>query len=396
MTTNLNLSLMLHNSGLYSVLDKILSTHTQQTGVQVTRREINYEQGRTEFVNNAIYGSIFDVSEMGSTWVDDFVGMSALRPCQQFAESIMGSLENYPPALLSACSDRHGVLYAIPWATDLSMVYYRRDLFQRAGVKEEGAFSSSERFHETLSALAAAGIATPWLMPTTRSYVSIHELFIWLQASGYSYLDESGRRVILADAAPRQVLRSYLLLHKYLPPDEKRMTSERADSLFMEGKAAVRISGPWLPRYCVPEVRANLGMAIPMNRTYLGGSGLVLWASSRHPLESVDLVRRLAEREGAVTLAVSAGMLPARLDKIHELPADYLLPEYRSLVETAIRGGVAIPKTPLSGMVEERIVTMLEMLWQRFFDAQFENIDQLLDHELDTVVNRLNMVLSNY
>lgn len=396
MTVQLNFSLMLHNSELSDHLDGVLSAYGQQAGVQVAKREITYEQGRAEFVNNAIYGGAFDISEMGSTWVDDFVGMSALRPCQQFAESIMGSLDNYPPMLLSACSDAQGVLYAVPWMTDLSMVYYRRDMFQKAGIKEDGAFSSPERFHETLSALADAGIETPWLMPTTRSYVSIHELFIWLQASGYNYLDESGRRVTLADPEPRQVLRSYLSMHKYLPVDEKRITSEQADRLFMDGRAAVRISGPWLPRYCVPEVRDNLGMAIPMNRTYLGGSGLVLWNTSRHPLESVNLLRRLTDRDDAVTIAVSAGMLPARLDKIHDLPADYLLPEYRSLVESAIRGGISIPKTPLTGMVEERIVTMLEMLWQRFYESQSGDMDQLLDNELDTVVNRLNMVLSNY
>lgn len=396
MAANVNFSMMLHNSELSDHLDGILAAYAQQAGVQVAKREITYEQGRAEFVNNAIYGGAFDVSEMGSTWVDDFVGMSALRPCQPFAESIMGSLDNYPPVLLSACSDAQGVLYGIPWMTDLSMVYYRRDMFQKAGIKDDGAFSSPERFHETLSALADAGIETPWLMPTTRSYVSIHELFIWLQASGYNYLDESGRRVTLADPGPRQVLRSYLALHKYLPTDEKRITSEQADRLFMDGKAAVRVSGPWMPRYCAPEVRETLAMAIPMNRTYLGGSGLVLWNTSRHPLESVNLVRRLADRDDIVTLAVSAGMLPARLDKIRDLPADYLLPEYRLLVESAIRGGISIPKTPLSGMVEERIVTMLEMLWQRFFESQSGDIDQLLDNELDMVVNRLNMVLSNY
>jgi ABC-type glycerol-3-phosphate transport system substrate-binding protein len=396
MTVQLTFSTMLHNTDLSERLEAILYSYRQQAGLEIKKREITYEQGRAEFVNNAIYGGAFDVSEMGSTWVDDFVGMSALRPCQQFSESVMGSLDNYPPALLSACSDSHGVLYAIPWMTDLSMVYYRRDLFQKTGIKEEGAFSSPERFLETLSALADAGIETPCLMPTDRSYVSIHELFIWLQASGFNYLDESGRRVTLADPGPRQVLRSYLSMHKYLPAGEKRITSERADRLFVDGKAAVRVSGPWLPRYCTPEVRDNLGMAIPMNRTYLGGSGLVMWNSSRYPLESVNLLRRLAGRDDSVTLAVSAGMLPARLDKIHDLPADYLLPEYRLLVESAIRGGVAIPQTPLSGMVEERIVTMLEMLWQRFFESQADDIDQVLDSELDTVINRLNLVLSNY
>jgi hypothetical protein len=47
-------------------------------------------------------------------------------------------------------------------------------------------------------------------------------------------------------------------------------------------------------------------------------------------------------------------------------------------------------------MVEDRLVTMIDMLWQRFFESQTGDIDQFLEDELDTVVNRLNMVLSNY
>ncbi|HAE58325.1 MAG TPA: hypothetical protein DCG54_02155 [Anaerolineae bacterium] len=393
---SINFSMMMHNNELAGHLEEIFLSYKQQMGIQATKRELTYEQGRSEFVNNAIYGGVFDVSEMGSTWINDFIAMGALRPCQEFAENVVGNLDNYPPALFTACSDEQGLLYAVPWMTDVSMVYYRRDLFQKAGIKEEGAFSSPERFDETLAALADAGVVAPWAMPTVRSFVSIHELFIWLQASGYSYLDSTGRRVILAESGPRQVLRAYLSLHKYLAPDQKRLRSDDADRLFMTGQAAVRISGPWLLRYCEPEVRENLGLAIPMNRTYLGGAGLVVWNSSREVLKSVELIKKLTDREASIKIAYLAGLMPARLDCIAGLPDEYVRPEYRPMIETAIRGGVSIPKTPLGGMVEDRLVTMIDMLWQRFFESQTGDIDQFLEDELDTVVNRLNMVLSNY
>lgn len=66
------------------------------------------------------------------------------------------------------------------------------------------------------------------------------------------------------------------------------------------------------------------------------------------------------------------------------------------MLEAAIRGSVSIPSSPLAGMVEDRLVTMLEMLWQRFFDSQTSDLDRFLDDELASFVQRLNMVLSNY
>ena len=132
---SINFSMMMHNNELAGHLEEIFLSYKQQMGIQATKREITYEQGRAEFVNNAIYGGIFDVSEIGSTWINDFIAMGALRPCQEFAENIVGNLDNYPPALIAACSDEQGLLYAVPWMTDVSMVYYRRDLFQKAGIK---------------------------------------------------------------------------------------------------------------------------------------------------------------------------------------------------------------------------------------------------------------------
>ena len=82
MTISLNFSQMTHNSELSQYLNKVLPVYEKKQAVRVAKHEITYEQGRAEFVNNAIYGGKFDVSEMGSTWINGFIAMSALRPRQ--------------------------------------------------------------------------------------------------------------------------------------------------------------------------------------------------------------------------------------------------------------------------------------------------------------------------
>lgn len=102
------------------------------------------------------------------------------------------------------------------------------------------------------------------------------------------------------------------------------------------------------------------------------------------------------ERDQNIQLAQIAGMLPARIEDIYHLPPTYIDPQYHAMLEAAIRGSVSIPSSLLAGMVEDRLVTMLEMLWQRFFNSQTGDLDKFLDDELASVVQRLNMVLSNY
>lgn len=387
---------MSHNEDLSARLNDILAGYNRKSSSQVSMREVTYEHGWSEFVNNSIYGGSLDVSEMGASWINDFVAMGALRPLQQLASKILGDTTNYPPALLNCCSDAHGVYHALPWATDVSLVFYRRDLLQKAGIKEEDAFSSPARFDETLAALVDSGVKWPWTMPTTRSHVSLHALFIWLQAAGYNYVSETGKNVLLSEAGPRQVLRSYLSLYRYLAPEARGFDSSRSDRSFATGNSAVCVAGVWLLKYCNPEVRANLGLAIPMGKTYVGGSGLVLWNSSMRQAESQDLARMLSDVDFQAEIAYLMGLMPARLDSISRLPVDYVSPEQRQIIELAIRGGVSFPKTPLWGMVEDRLVTMLDMLWTRFFDSENDDLDKFLDNELAPVVNRLNMVLANY
>jgi multiple sugar transport system substrate-binding protein len=390
MPTDLTLSLMNHNEGTVECLRSIL----QDFG-PLNYREIDYDTGWAEFVRTAIYGGGLDVSEMGSTWISDFAAMNALRPLSLIDIRNLGGKDAFPPGLWRSGSGEQGVVWAVPWMTDIRVVYYRRDLLRQAGVDETDAFSTPEKFEQTLSRLSQAGIATPWVVPTRQSHITIHNLSMWLQHQGSDFVDSSGKRTRLNEAEARSALRAYFGLYRYLSPQAHRLAESESDSFFAQGHAAATVSGSWLYQYCVPEIRENIGLANPMGKAYIGGSSLVIWTSSRFKDRASELVLRLSSHEAQASLPRAAGLLPARLDTLEQSPFSSD-PDLNRVAVNALKTGRPLPAIPLWGMIEDRLVRIFEMLWGKILAEPDVNLDQLLEEDLAPAVDRLNVVLSNY
>jgi multiple sugar transport system substrate-binding protein len=74
-----------------------------------------------------------DLCSLGNTWIPEFTALNALTPLDRLASASRDiALDDYFPGILD--SNRvDGPLYGIPWYVDTNVLYYRRDLLQRAG-----------------------------------------------------------------------------------------------------------------------------------------------------------------------------------------------------------------------------------------------------------------------
>jgi ABC-type glycerol-3-phosphate transport system substrate-binding protein len=333
---------------------------------------------------------------MGSTWVSDFVSMSALRPFSPPEVTRFGGAASFPPGLWQSGVGADGFVSAIPWMTDVSLVYYRRDLLARAGADETNAFSTPEHFEQTLARLQAAGVHRPWAIPTRRSHISLHNLAMWLWYHGADFVDKAGKQVVINEGEGRAALKAYFGLARYFPADVESLAENQSDDLFARGETAVTISGPWLLRYCTPEVRQELGLAIPLGMSYIGGSSLVIWNNARQSREALDLVAYLVHRVQQISVPQLAGLLPSKLGAIEQFPLAVDRPEIREAFIGALNTGRALPAVPLWGMIEDRLVRIIEILWARLLENPGAEIDAIFDADLVPAVARLNVSLSNY
>ncbi len=195
MPRRITLSTMAHSAEGSANLQADLNEFEKQRGLDIAFQELDYSTGWSDFMRMSIYGGNPDVSEIGTTWVNDFASMNTLRPFSASEVRNLGSEEAFVPGVWKS-GTALGVVWAIPWLTDLSLVCYRRDLLAKAHIKEENAFQTPAAFEQTLQLLLEAGIPSPWVVPTRRSYINVHNLAMWVWQTGEDLVDTQNKVVL--------------------------------------------------------------------------------------------------------------------------------------------------------------------------------------------------------
>ena len=121
MPRKMTLSTMAHSAEGTASLQAELVQFEKQNGMAISFQELDYRTGWSEFMRMSIYGGSPDVSEIGTTWVHDFVSMNTLRAFSVSELRGLGGTEVFVPGVLKSGTNL-GEVWAIPWLTDVSLV----------------------------------------------------------------------------------------------------------------------------------------------------------------------------------------------------------------------------------------------------------------------------------
>jgi maltose-binding protein MalE len=105
----------------------------------------------------------------------------------------------------------------------------------------------------------------------------------------------------------------------------------------------------------------NMGMAMLMQKPFIGGTALVVWGHSPHVDDSLKLVEHLTSIEMGQTLYEQCRATPARLGAIQKtsLVADPFYP----VIEKSLQKGRSFHSGFRWGRVEARLVAIIEEMW---------------------------------
>jgi multiple sugar transport system substrate-binding protein len=82
-------------------------------------------------------------------------------------------------------------VWAIPWSVYTFVLYYRRDLLEKADIDPATAFVSTTAMRETFAKLSKNGIA-PWAFPSLHPYADlVHIASSWARANGGDFMSEN-------------------------------------------------------------------------------------------------------------------------------------------------------------------------------------------------------------
>ncbi len=309
----------------------------QNPGVRIEWRVLDENSLRTRLMTDlATADGQFDVMTIGSYEAPMWAARGWLAPFDELPPAY--AIDDLLPPVRASLTYRDR-LYALPFYAESSMTYYRRDLFQRAGLTmpAQPSWADIQRFAAALHD-PAAGVYGICLRGRPGWGENVTLLTTMANSFGGRWFDENWKPEL--DSEPwREAVRLYVdLLQRYGPPDAHLNGFNESLDLFARGKCAqwvdATVAAGMLYNPKTSKVAGQLGYAAaPVARVREGSNWLWVWAlavpdsSPNKALArrfvqwatSSDYVRLVAAREGWV--AVPPGTRQSTYDQAAYLGA---------------------------------------------------------------------------
>jgi multiple sugar transport system substrate-binding protein len=391
----LELSVLSHDPETTNQLLPLLHAFEIQQHIQVNLLVIPWSKGWTEIAKIGIYAQGPDVSEVGTTWVGSLASMQALRAFTPAEVRSLGGREAFFEAVW-----RTGILpgdesiWAIPWLSDLLVIYYWREALEKAGIGDlQAAFTDHPALVKTLGKLQENGYPYPLALTTINANRNLHEASCWIWSAGGSLMSPDNRKATFTDEASFNGLRNYFSLQPFVSPETLTVSSPTI--LFENKKVPLLLAGPWYGTVGFsehPERADQIGIAPILRTTYVGGSSFVIWKHTRHERESYELVRFLSSQPIHIPGNPHSVMLPTRREFAHMTfgGSDIFQRTWLDVLQT----GQSFPTVRLWGSIEEKLNQVIANIWAELFADPSEDLDGCLHRHLDPLVERLNLLNS--
>lgn len=325
----------------------LLAAFEREQQLQLSLRRVSWERAWQLLLIDALEGKGPHVSQIGSTWVPTMAMLEALRVFTANDVTAMGGEAGFlPSAWASVKLADEPEVWAIPWSIYTFVAYYRRDLFERAGVNAEEAFATPKALHAAFEELNKNGIA-PWVFPSLHPYADlVHIASSWARANGGDFMGVKGREPLFGLPNAAEGLMDFFELFPYIPHKLRGLNIEACTQAFARGDAAVMIGGIELgdelmqSAYATQEMRENVAATTLPGVPWIGGDHLVIWknvlADSAREQAALELLKFLSKRETQIQFYRAGMILPARGDAYDALsfPLASTMPALQKILAT--------------------------------------------------------------
>lgn len=259
-----------------------------------------------------------DLCQLGNTWVPEFAALNALEPLNSYvsASSIVQPSDYF--AGIWDANRLDDTVYGVPWYVDTRLVYYRRDLLEKAG------FNAPPRTWDewTRSLAAIKDLMGPKNYSVLLPLNEFEPLVVFSLQMPEPLLREEGRWGNFRGPGFRRVLAFYndMFVRGWAP----RMTNTEISNYWDEfgrGYYSFYISGPWNIaefRRRMPPNLQDAWMTAPMpgpsgpGVSMAGGASLVIFRSSRVKEAAWQLAEYLSRPEVQQRFYELVGDMPPR------------------------------------------------------------------------------------
>lgn len=242
-----------------------------------------------------------------SDWMTGALAQNdGLYPLDDFiAKSTLINTEDYVPAYLQP-SQVGGVQYGLPFAGETTMLFYRTDRFEEAGLDPNSPPTTWEEFQQYAEALtdtANAKYGFAVFAPEAAYY-----FYPWLWQAGGEQLNPDDPNDVIWDSPEGQRAADfYANLAQYSPPDLLNATSWDGRVPFANGDVAMYMAGTWFAGTLMTEFPDATGLwasaPLPQDArcaTTIAGDHLVIFKAARNPEAAYKWIEWLSSPENMI------------------------------------------------------------------------------------------------
>lgn len=328
-------------------------------GVKINVTAIPWDAAHNKYQTAIAGGTTPDIAQMGTTWMGDFANAFVPTPT-----SIDTSVF-FPGSVKSTVVG--GAAYGVPWSGDTRVVYYRKDLLEKAGYT---TFPTTwEDFKAAAKAMQTkAGAKWGVNLPAggTDSFQSM--LFIpW--SGGAELMNSDQTKWTLNTPAWVDALKFYQsFFTEGIASPNPNTGAGAQDAAFVDGSIPIFVGSPGEIQSLIKaggaEFEDKFGVAlVPKNKTatsFVGGSNLVVFKNSKNQDSAWKFIQWLSQPEVQIKWRTASGDLPlvASAWKDPSLAGDPKM----TVIGDQLNSGNSPPQVPTWTQVSAAADTVLEQI----------------------------------
>jgi arabinogalactan oligomer/maltooligosaccharide transport system substrate-binding protein len=290
-------------------------------------------------------------------WVNDRIGDSALneiiQPLDEYGIDQAYLTSNFTPVAAAAMTYGDKV-YGVPESMEAITFIYNKALITEAELPKST---------DDLIAQAKTYNAPPdKYLFVYNAKADIYAGAPWWQGAGVTLVAPDGTTTVNSDSG----LAAANLIKSFSEIMPKELAYDEANTLFLDGKAAIIMNGPWvIADYLAKGIDIGL-TTIPVvsssgkpGAPFVGVKLLMLASNAKNPQAAVDLMKHYGSTEVQVKLAEINKQVPANTAAQEQVKADPIIAGF--IAQTA--NGMPMPNTEFIAAMWDPFGKMTEAIW---------------------------------
>jgi multiple sugar transport system substrate-binding protein len=283
--------------------------------ITVTYRSIPWTNWYQTFLTAIGSGTAPDISTGAGYQAVQLYDQDAILPIDDVISQLKadGKLDDFLPKTIEILKYKDHYV-ALPWAIDIRVWYYRKDLLEQAHVQPPGSWQELKAAAQTLT----NSKADQYGLVACRDTLGSQWLFTLMLNNGGGLFTQDGKPD-LGSERNMEALRflSDLVKSQFVYPASAGYHDEDELSAFSQGKGAMTIHAPGLSGR-LPKIGDKIGVLKPLTGPH-GEQGTIAWVNNimlykqgKHPVETKEFLKWWSEHQKELWTKGHVTQLPVR------------------------------------------------------------------------------------